>query len=62
MRNSRNEDKSPGYNLNIGLKAEMERRKREEQHKRQMLDTLDKQLKIKEEEKKLQKMYDLEQD
>lgn len=62
MRNSRGKDNDPGYHLDIGLKSEIERRNMEEYHKKQMLDTLDKQLQIKAEEKRQQRQNSLEAD
>lgn len=47
LRNSRQRDLTPGYNFDIGYQAEMERRRKEQENKKQVLDTLDKQLKIK---------------
>ena len=48
MRNSRNRDGDSGYHLDIGVRSEYERRKREEKNKKEMMDTLDKQIQIKE--------------
>ena len=62
MRNSRHQNTDPGYHLDIGVKSEMKRKKREESIKRDMMDTLDKQIQIKAEEKKNQKMQDLQID
>lgn len=57
MRDSRSQDKMTGYNLEIGLKSEQEQKRKGEENKRKMLDTLDQQLRIKEEEKHYQKAH-----
>ena len=62
MNNSRAKDYDSGYHLDIGLKSEAEHKQKDQHHKKEMLDTLDQQVKIKAEEKKFQQMYNLHLD
>lgn len=62
MRNSRNRNGDSGYHLDIGVKSEIERKEKGQMHMKDMLDTLDRQLEMKEKEKVWQKNHDLEMD
>ena len=48
-RNSRVDDKDTGYHLDIGGQSEREHREKEERFKKDMMDTLDRQLREKSE-------------
>lgn len=62
IKDSRVRDHDSGYHLDIGIKSEVEHKRKDEHHKKEMLDTLDQQVKIKAEEKKFQQMYNLHLD
>ena len=47
IRNSRSQSQANGYKLDIGVKSELIQRQREEEGKKNMLDTLELQLRIK---------------
>jgi len=57
---SRLKDGDTGYHLDIGIKSELEHKEKEEKFRRDMMDTLDIQLKQKDIEQKMNKMRNME--
>lgn len=58
-RSSRINDRDTGYHLDIGHKSEMDRKRNSENIKKDVLDTLDQQLKKKHAERELYKVLEL---